>query len=74
MQFGSAFQRLLRKILQAEPKWGPLFLMKGYISDYFYQDWLQAQGLSQLVLVMKLYIRYGEPLISFPLLALMVWV
>eukprot|EP00978_Attheya_sp_CCMP212_P034417 scaffold143976_cov43-Attheya_sp.AAC.2 len=37
MQFGSALQRLLHKIFQADPKWGPVFLMKGDIADGFYQ-------------------------------------
>ena len=37
MQFGHALDRLLRKILLADPKFGPVKLMKVNMSDGFYQ-------------------------------------
>ena len=74
MQFVSAFQHLLRKIFQADPKWGPEFLMKRDIADGFYQCCLQSKGLERLGLVILLDTRYRNPLISFHLLDPMGWV
>ena len=68
MQFGSNFQRLLRKIFQSEPKFGLVFLTKGDTSGGFYQGWLRAQGLARLGMIVPLDTRYGEPLTAFPLL------
>ena len=74
IQFGSAFQRFLRKIFQAEPKWGPVNLIKGDITDGFYQGCLRAQGLVRLGLVVTLDNQDSEPLISFTLADTMRWV
>ena len=74
MQFGFAFQRLLRKIFQAELNWGPVFLMKGDIANGFYQGCLRAQDLAWMGLAMPLDTQYREPLIAFPLASPMGWV
>jgi hypothetical protein len=74
MQFGTAFQRLLHKIFRADPRWGPVFLMKGDIADGFYQGWLRAVGVPRLGLVMPAESTDREPLIAFPLAAPMGWV
>ena len=74
MKFGSAFQRLLWETFQAEPKWGTLFIMKGYVSNSFYQICLWAQCLARLGLFMPLDIRYVESLIAPPLVDTMEWV
>ena len=71
LQFGFDFQYLLQKIIQADPKWGLVFLMKGYIDGGFYQCWLWGEGLSQMRLVVLVYTLDGYPLIILPLVSIM---
>ena len=43
MQYGRALDRLLRKILFADPALGPLYLLKADVSDGFYRIGLRPE-------------------------------
>jgi hypothetical protein len=73
MRFGRAFQRLLEDIVNADPRFGPVYLCKVDISDGFYCVWLQAED------ILKLGVSFpaesnGEHLVAFPLVLPMGWV
>jgi len=73
MQFGKALHRILQTIFFADKRWGPVHLMKGDISDGFYQAWLLWQDILKLAVVMPR--RNGEePLIALPFGFPMGWV
>ena len=48
MQFDHALDRLLRKILLADPKFSPVELMKVDMSDGFYRVGLNIDGIPKL--------------------------
>ena len=51
MQFGHAFTRLLYQIRHANPAFGPVYTMKGDVSDGFYRDWLDPTSAPALALL-----------------------
>jgi len=72
MQFGQALERLITAIVHANPRYGPVKLIKVDISDGFYRIWLRPQD------VPKLGVSFpsapGEPpLVAFPLVLPMGW-
>ena len=72
MQFGQALERLLTHIVHADPRFGPVYIIKVDISDGFYRIHIRPQD------VPKLGVAYptppGEPkLIAFPLVLPMGW-
>ena len=48
MQFGHTLDRLLREILLADPKFGPVELMKVNMSDGFYRVGLNIDDIPKL--------------------------
>ena len=73
MQFGRALQRLLQTIVQADPKYGPVYLSKIDIADGFYRVWLQASDIPKLGVALPS--TPGQPpLVAFPLALPMGWV
>lgn len=74
MQFGRALQRVLAKIVHADPRYGPVHLSKIDIADGFYRVWLQWADIPKLGVALPT--SAGRPmLVAFPLLALpMGWV
>lgn len=50
MQFGHALQRVLQQIYDADPKHGPVHLIKVDVSDGFYRVWLRAEDAPKLAI------------------------
>jgi hypothetical protein len=73
MRFGRAFQRLLEDIVNADPRFGPVYLCKVDISDGFYRVWLRAEDIPKLGVTYPSE-RPGEHLVAFPLVLPMGWV
>ena len=74
MQFGRALQRVMRIIIRANPKYGPVYLAKVNISDIFYQVWLQLNEILKLLGVALPSMLGTPPLVAFPLALPMGWV
>jgi hypothetical protein len=73
MQFGRALQRVLKHILDADPRFGPVYLAKIDIADGFYRVWVQFRDVPKLGVVQPT--SHGEPpLLAFPLTLPMRWV
>lgn len=66
MQFGKALERILWKILQADPCHGPVYLIKVDLADGFYRLHLQTNGIAPLG-VSFVPAPDGTPLVAFPL-------
>lgn len=73
MQFGRALQRILTKIVQADPRFGPVYMAKIDIADGFYRVWLQVEDIVKLGVVLPT-APSTIPLIAFPLALPMGWV
>ena len=72
MQFGQALQRVLRTVLLADPKHGPVQIMKVDISDGFYRVNLRINDIPKLALVFPS-IDGLQPLVALPLVLPMGW-
>ena len=73
MQFGKALQRVMTRVVQAEPRYGHVHLAKIDIADGFYRVWLQTADVPKLGVVLPT--SPGQPyLIAFPLTLPMGWV
>lgn len=73
MQFGRALQRILAKIVHADPRYGPVYMSKIDIADGFYRVWLQHNDIVKLGVALPT--SPGEaPLVAFPLALPMGWV
>jgi hypothetical protein len=73
MQFGHALERILRAVVTADPRHGPVFLLKIDLSDGFYRIRLKAEDTPRLAVAMPH--RPGEPArIAVPLTSTMGWV
>jgi hypothetical protein len=72
MQFGHALDRILREILLADPKNGPVYLIKIDISDGFYRIALNIDDIPKLGVVFPT-LPGEEPLVAFPLVLPMGW-
>ena len=65
MEFSHALERILREILLADPKLGPVYLSKLDISDGFYRINLAVDDIPKLGVVFP--VKDGhEPLVAFP--------
>ena len=72
MQFGKALQRVLTKLVHADPRYGPAWLTKIDIADGFYRIRLQPHDIPRLGVVLP---TNGEdPLVALPLALPMGWV
>jgi len=72
MQFGQALKRLLHKIRFADPRHGPVYMLKVDIADGFYRIWLAARDAPCLGVAFPS--MPGEaPLVAIPLVLPMGW-
>jgi hypothetical protein len=72
MQFGTALQRLIEDIVNADPRHGPVYLCKVDISDGFYRVDVRPADIPQLGVVLPV-VPGSEPLVAFPLVLPMGW-
>ena len=73
MQFGRTLQRILQGIFDADPRFGPVYLIKVDIADGFYRIWINPADIPKMGVVFPT--RPGdEPLVAFPLRLPMGWV
>ena len=73
MQFGRALQRVLKRIVEADRRFGPNYLSKIDIADGFYRVWLRVADIPKLDIVLPT-TQNQPPLIAFPLALPMGWV
>ena len=73
MQFGRALERVLRKIRNANRRFGPTYMIKVDIADGFYRLFVAASTTAALGVVFPHH-QDEEPLIAFPLVLPMGWV
>ena len=72
MQFGRALQRVLQKIQQSNPHFGPVYLSKIDIADGFYRIWIRPNDVPKLGMLFP--VPQGEePLIALPNVLPMGW-
>jgi hypothetical protein len=72
MQFGRALERYIRYIVLADPRFGPIKMIKVDISDGFYRVWLRLKDIAQLGVAFPS-LADEEPLIAFPLALIFQW-
>jgi len=72
MQFGHALNRLLRRIVEADPQNGPVYLSKIDLADGFYRIWLRLQDILKLGVAIP-HLPTEGPLVAFPLALPMGW-
>ena len=72
MQFGRALQRVCRKIVRANPRYGPVHMAKIDIADGFYRVWVQHTDIPKLGVALP--VSSGEQWVAFPLALPMGWV
>lgn len=72
MQFGKALQRVLDKIVHADPAYGPVYLAKIDIADGFYRIRIRTWDIPRLGVILPT--DGGDPLVAFPLALPMGWV
>ena len=72
MQFGHALQRVLQRIVYANPAFGPVYLMKLDLADGYYRVPLATSGVPHLGVILP-YSAGEEPIIAFPLTLPMGW-
>jgi hypothetical protein len=72
MQFGKALQMILQSLVDANPKYGPVYLIKVNIADGFYCIWLNTTDIPKLAC--SLLAQLGnEPLLALLLVLPMGW-
>ncbi|MGH7974087.1 MAG: hypothetical protein ACREBR_01075 [bacterium] len=72
MQFGKALHRLMRQLVEADPRHGPVYMCKVDIADGFYRIPLRDEDIPNLGVVLP--VSPGEnPLVAFPLTLPMGW-
>jgi hypothetical protein len=72
MQFGKTLERLLHAIVEADPAFGPVHLIKVDIADGFYRVWLNISDIPKLAVAVPA--LDGEaPLLAIPLVLPMGW-
>jgi hypothetical protein len=73
MQFGRALHRILRMILEAHPRFGPVYISKVDIVNRLYRIWLLPNDIPTLGVSLPTTVD-KEPMIVFPLALPMGWV
>lgn len=73
MQFGRTLQRLLQRILDADPRFGPVHLSKIDIADGFYRIKVSATDIPKLGVLLPR-ATGEEPMVAFPNTLPMGWV
>jgi hypothetical protein len=74
MQFGRALERVIQSIVRADPRHGPVHLIKVDIADGFYRIHLAPEDIPTLGVTLPFQDEHGQPLIAFPLTLPMGWV
>jgi hypothetical protein len=72
MQFGTVLHRIVEAIVNANPKFGPVYLCKVDIADGFYQVEVRPADIPKLGVIIPP-ITGDESLIAFPLVLPMGW-
>ena len=72
LQYGRALDRYLRHVLLADPKYGPVYLMKCDIADGYYRLHLRIRDCPKLALAFPASMG-DEPLVAIPLVLPMGW-
>jgi hypothetical protein len=72
MQFGKALERILQAIVDANPAFGPVHLIKVDIADGFYRIWLNVQDIPKLAVAIPA-LDGKEPLLALPFVLPMGW-
>ena len=72
MQFGRALERYIRKIVHADPRFGPVKMIKVDLADGFYRVWVNAPDVIKLGVAFP-NLAGEEPLIAFPIALPMGW-
>jgi hypothetical protein len=72
MQFGKALQRIIRGIVEANPRFGPVNLLKVDIADGFYRIWLNTAGIPKLAVAIPS-LDHKEPMLGLPCVLPMGW-
>ena len=67
IQFGHALPRLIRRIVDAPPHIGLVFLSKTNLSDAYMQVWVQATDVPKIAFSIPPLVSDKEPLIGFHL-------
>jgi hypothetical protein len=65
MQFGRALQGILETILNANPQYGPIHLIKVDIANGFYRVWVNSSDIPKLGVIFPT-LPNSEPLVAFP--------
>ena len=73
MQFGNCLDRVLREILLADPKFGPVLLNKTDLSDGFYRMCLNPDDIPKLGVIYPSRPGQQEALVALPLVLPMGW-
>ena len=73
MQFGRTLHRLLRHIIRANPRFGPVYLSKLDIADGFYRIWLLPNDVPKLGVLFP-QCDGEDQLVGFPLALPMGWI
>jgi hypothetical protein len=72
MQFGKTLERLLHAIVEADPAFGPVHLIKVDIADGFYRVWLNISDIPKLAVAVPA-LDGAAPLLAIPLVLPMGW-
>jgi hypothetical protein len=72
MQFGKALERIIQDVVEANPWYGPVYLMKVDIADGFYRVWVRAPDIVKLAVSIPT-LEGEEPLLALPLVLPMGW-
>jgi hypothetical protein len=72
MQFGKALEQILQAIVNADPVFGPVQMIKVDITDSFYRVWLNVHDIPRLAVALTA-LHGGEPLLAPPLVLPMGW-
>jgi hypothetical protein len=72
MQFGRALERYIRKIVHADPRFGPVKMIKVDLADGFYRVWVNAPDVIKLGVAFP-NLAGEEHLIAFPIALPMGW-
>ena len=73
MQFGHALKRILQRVYDADPRHGPIYMMKVYIADIFYCVGLAPEYVPSIGVCLPLG-PDSKTMVAFPLVLLMGWV
>ena len=71
MQYGKALERYLRHILVADPRYGPIYMLKCDLADGYYRLGLIINDIPKLAVAFPS--KSSDPLVALPLVLPMGW-